>query len=117
MSRRINELEDALRISHALVSQGKHPLLSEALLGIKDIGSSFGDDVNVSAAPVNAFSGDRSGDHTSSPTNNNSPESDADGLIPALGRMSISCGGRSQYSGPSIWRLVRLSALSAMVFG
>jgi hypothetical protein len=117
MSRRINELEDALRISHALVSQGKHPLLSEALLRIKDIAPSLGDDVNVSTAPATAFSGDRSGDHTSSPTNNNLPESDADGLIPALGRMSISCGGRSQYSGPSVWQLVRLSALSAVVFG
>jgi hypothetical protein len=116
MSRRINELEDALRISHALVSQDTHPLLSETLLGIKDIGQSLGDDTNTSTDPATAFSGDQSSGRANFPIAR-STEDDVESIVPTLGSMFISCGGRSQYSGPSVWRHVRLPMLNVMVFG
>jgi hypothetical protein len=116
MSRRINELEDALRISHALASQETHPLLSETLLGIKDIGQSLGDDTNTSTDPATALLGNQNRGSTNFPVAH-SAESDVESLIPTLGNMFISCGGRSQYSGPSVWRHVRLSVLNVMAFG
>jgi hypothetical protein len=113
MSQRIGQLEDALRISHALSSNDTHPLLSGKLLEIKDIGQFLGADTEVSAQPTTARTGDHNGESASLPTAHSS-ESDANSLIPALGRLFISNGGRSQYSGPSVWRpYVRLVALNA----
>jgi hypothetical protein len=113
MSQRIRQLEDALRISHALSSQDTHPLLLEPLLRIKELDQSLDTDTDVSTQPATAFPGDGSGGSTSSLTDRSS-ESDLDSLLPALGTLSISCGGRSQYSGPSALRHVRFLALSAM---
>jgi hypothetical protein len=110
MSQRIGQLEDALRISHALTSQEKHPLLVESLLGIKDLTQSLGDDTNVSTQPTAALTGDQSGNSTISSSNPPS-ESDGDSLVPALGNLFMSPGGRSQYSGPAAW--IHVSTLSS----
>jgi hypothetical protein len=94
---RIQQLEDALRVAHAAISHGLHPLLSDELLRIKE----------SAAAPTTESMAD-----DSSPSQASAPSVE---LLDRFGSLSISLSGGSKHFGHAANSWVRIFRLSGVM--